>query len=491
MSKGKNIMVNSYDHTNNFNLPLYKDSTPADFRDGYNSAMRSVDENMLNISTDINKANANLTALGADTPEKAATLATDIANGSNAHHLLTFMGITDDTSAGEHINAIEQNHTDTQNNTNAIEQNHTATQNNTNALTALGAETVDKATALKTTIGVARLNATNNTNALTALGAETITKATALKNTINNKQDKPPVQTELVAIGDSYFEGSSTTTPATDSMIAVASRLLGLTCHNLAVGGTGFHNGDTTGDNTFSKQLDKAAARITDKTAVKYVVIGGGRNDPDSLTYNEVADTLTKAKKLFPDSEICFIPMLWDSTYPTGKSHNYSTMLNAGNYTDTWTVQDAPSWGLYRDNEMTDIHPNTTGATRYGHYIANAIKHNLTTQPRVERWESINKDPGMTDTNVSECNVYINGTTVTINMRAHLLKWSTNAIYQINGASTLGIWKLLLAWFDDATPVRVKFDGHKLSVVDVFPGSTAGGPNKILNTYFTFNIMDL
>ena len=470
-------MVNSYDHTNNFNLPLYKDSTPADFRDGYNSAMRSVDENMLNISTDINKANANLTALGADTPEKAATLATDIANGSNAHHLLTFMGITDDTSAGEHINAIEQNHTDTQ--------------NNTNALTALGAETVDKATALKTTIGVARLNATNNTDALTALGAETITKATALKNTINNKQDKPPVQTELVAIGDSYFEGSSTTTPATDSMIAVASRLLGLTCHNLAVGGTGFHNGDTTGDNTFSKQLDKAAARITDKTAVKYVVIGGGRNDPDSLTYNEVADTLTKAKKLFPDSEICFIPMLWDSTYPTGKSHNYSTMLNAGNYTDTWTVQDAPSWGLYRDNEMTDIHPNTTGATRYGHYIANAIKHNLTTQPRVERWESINKDPGMTDTNVSECNVYINGTTVTINMRAHLLKWSTDAIYQINGASTLGIWKLLLAWFDDATPVRVKFDGHKLSVVDVFPGSAAGGPNKILNTYFTFNIMDL
>lgn len=470
-------MVNSYDHTNNFNLPLYKDNTPADFRDGYNTAMRNIDENMLNISTGINKANANLTALGADTPEKATTLATDIANGSNAHHLLTFMGITDDTSAGEHINAIEQNHTDTQ--------------NNTNALTALGAETVDKATTLKKTIGVAHLNSSNNTDALTALGAETITKATALKNTINNKQDKPPVQNKLLAIGDSYFQGFRTTTPETDSMIAVASRLLGLTCYNYAVGGTGFHNGDSTGGNTFSKRLDTAAAQITDKTTVKYVVIGGGRNDPDNLTYNEVADTLTKAKNLFPYSEICFIPMLWDSTYPTGKSHNYSTMLKAGNYTDTWTVQDAPSWGLYRDNEMTDIHPNTTGAARYGHYIANILKHHLTAQPRVERWESINKDPSMTDTDVSECNVYINGTTVTINMRAHLLEWSTNAIYQINGASTLGIWKLMLAWFDDATPVRVKFDGHKLSVVDVFPGSATGGSNKTLNTYFTFDIMDL
>ena len=96
----------------------------------------------------------------------------------------------------------------------------------------------------------------------------------------------------------------------------------------------------------------------------------------------------------------------------------------------------------------------------------------------------------MTDTNVSECNVYINGTTVTINMRAHLIKWATDAIYQINGASTIGIWKILLAWFDDATPVRVKFDGHKLSIVDVFTGSATGGPNKTINTYFTFNIMD-
>lgn len=469
-------MADGYGHTTNFNLPLYQDNTPADLRDGYNNSMHVIDDNMLSITTGVNRANKNLAALGADTPEKAATLATDIANGNTAHHLLSHMGIVDDTSAGEHINTIEQNHTDTQ--------------NNTNALTALGAETVAKATTLKTTISAAHLNASNNTNALTALGAETITKATALKNTINNKQDKPPVQTELVAIGDSYFEGFHTTTPATDSMIAVASRLLGLTCHNFAVGGTGFHNGDTAGDNTFSKQLDKAAALITDKTIVKYVVIGGGRNDPDTLTYNEVADTLTKAKKLFPDSEICCIPMLWDSTYPTGKSHNYSTMLNAGNYTDTWTVQDAPSWGLYRDTEMTDIHPNTNGAARYGHYIANILKHHLTAHPRVERWESINKDPDMTDTNVSECNVYINGTTVTINMRAHLLKWSTDAIYQINGASTIGIWKIMLAWLDDATPVRVKFDGHKLSVVDVFPGSALNTPKKMLNTYFTFNIMD-
>jgi hypothetical protein len=434
-------------YTTNFNLEKYQTGDAANLNDQYNASMDIIDDNMYKINTNAN------------------------------------------TAGGKATQALE------------------TAQNNTKNLTALGVTDTKTATQLKNKIDTTATNlvattetANNAANNLNALGANTVENATKLKNRINDTYTKnesdnrylpiPTVQDTLIAIGDSYFEGLRTTTPATDSMIAVASRLLGLTCHNFAVGGTGFHNGDTTGDNTFSKQLNKAAAQTTDKTRVKYVVIGGGRNDPDTLTYNEVADTLTKAKQLFPDSEICFIPMLWDSTYPTGKSHNYSIMLNAGNYTDTWTVQDAPSWGLYRDNEMTDIHPNTNGAARYAHYIANILKYHLKAQPRVERWESINKDPGMTDTNVSECNVYINGTTVTINMRAHLLKWTTDAIYQINGASTIGIWKIMLAWFDDATPVRVKFDGHKLSVVDIFPGSAAGGPNKMLNAYFTFNIMD-
>lgn len=435
------------DYTTHFNLEKYQTGDAANLNDQYNASMDIIDNNMYKINTNANTAGGK------------ATQALETAQNNTKN--LTALGVTDTKTATQLKNKIDTTATNL-------------------------ATTTEKAN-----------NAANNLN---ALGANTVENATKLKNRINDTYTKnesdnrylkiPNTQDTLIAIGDSYFEGFRTTTPATDSMIAVASRLLGLTCHNFAVGGTGFHNGDTTGDNTFSKQLTKAAAQITDKTSVKYVVIGGGRNDPDSLTYNEVADTLTKAKQLFPYSEICFIPMIWDSTYPTGKSHNYSTMLNAGNYTDTWTVRDAPSWGLYRDTEMTDIHPNTNGSARYGHYIANILKYHLKAQPRVERWESINKDPDMTDTNVSECNVYINGTTVTINMRAHLLKWTTNAIYQINGASTLGIWKIILAWFDDATPVRVKFDGHKLSVVDVFPGSTAGGSNKMLNAYFTFNIMD-
>ena len=427
-------------YTTNFNLEKYQTGDAANLNDQYNASMDIIDANLYKSNTNAN------------------------------------------TAVGKATQALE------------------TAQNNTKNLTALGVTDTETATQLKTKINTTTETANNATNNLNALGANTVENATNLKNRINdtytkNESDNRYLQTltvqdTLIAIGDSYFEGYRTNNPATDSMIAVASQLLGLTCHNFAVGGTGFHNGDSTGDNTFSKQLDKAAARITNKTNVKYVVIGGGRNDPDSSTYyNEVADTLNKAKRLFPYSEICFIPMMWDNTYPTGKSHNYTIMLDAGNDTNTWTVQDAPSWGLYRNTEMTDIHPNTNGSKRYGHYIANALKHHLTAQPRIGRWENISKDKNMTDSKESECNVYINGTTVTVNIRAHLIKWSTDAIYQINGASTLGVWKILLAWFDDATPVRVKFNGFNFSVVDVFSGST-GGPDNIINAYFTFNIMD-
>lgn len=295
-------MVNSYDHTNNFNLPLYKDNTPADFRDGYNSAMRSVDENMLNISTGINKANASLTALGADTPEKAATLATNIANGNTAHHLLAYMGITDDTSAGEHINAIEQNHTDTQ--------------SNTNALIALGAETPNKATALKNTINT-------NTSSLTALGAETPNKATALKNTINRtptlitNNRNLPKNAKIVCIGDSYGEGYQATNKTTDNPYAVMGRTLHATIYNYSDGGAGFVATSNNTKRTFNAMVNAAYNDHTaDAGTIDYVMITGGQNDTPK-TYDSVKqateECATNAATKFPNAKIVVYPMQWPS----------------------------------------------------------------------------------------------------------------------------------------------------------------------------------
>ena len=309
-------MVDGYGHTTNFNLPLYQDNTPADLRDGYNNSMRVIDGNMLSITTGVNRANKNLAALGADTPEKAATLATDIANGNTAHHLLSHMSIVDDTSAGEHINAIEQN--------------HTKTQNNTNALTALGAETVDKATNLKNTINTntnaltALKNTINtNTNALTALGAETPDKATALKNTINRtptlitNSRNLPKNAKIVCIGDSYGEGYQATNKTTDNPYAVMGRTLHATIYNYSDGGAGFVATTNNTNRTFNDMVNAAYNDHTaDAGTIDYVMITGGQNDAPK-TYDDVKqateECVTNAATKFPNAKIVVYPMQWPS----------------------------------------------------------------------------------------------------------------------------------------------------------------------------------
>lgn len=366
MSKGKNIMANSYEHTNNFNLPLYKDNTPADFRDGYNSAMRSVDENMLNISTGVNKANANLTALGADTPEKAATLATNIANGNTAHHLLAYMGITDDTSAGEHINAIEKNHTDTQ--------------SNTNALIALEAETPDKANTLKNTIKT-------NTSALTALSAETPDKATALKNTINRtptlitNNRNLPKNAKIVCIGDSYGEGYQATDKTTDNPYAVMGRTLHATIYNYSDGGAGFVANSNNTNHTFNDMVNAAYNEHTaDAGTIDYVMITGGQNDTPK-TYNDVkqaaTECVTNAATKFPNAKIVVYPMqwpsyqLWESVFTT-----YTAIMDGVAATGVGIAVPNGYEFFQGHPELFDTdqkHPNTNGYKALGNKYASVL----------------------------------------------------------------------------------------------------------------------
>lgn len=359
-------MVDGYGHTTNFNLPLYQDNTPADLRDGYNNSMHAIDNNMLSITTGVNRANKNLAALGADTPEKAATLATNIANGNTAHHLLSHMGIVDDTSADEHINAIEQNHTDTQ--------------NNTNALTALGAETVDKATNLKNTINT-------NTSSLTALGAETPDKATALKNTINRtptlitNNRNLPKNAKIVCIGDSYGEGHQATNKTTDNPYAVMGRTLHATIYNYSDGGAGFVAISNNTRRTFNDMVNAAYNDHTaDAGTIDYVMITGGQNDTPK-TYADVQqateECVTNAATKFTNAKIVVYPMqwpsyqLWESTFTT-----YTAIMNGVAATGVGIAVPNGYEFFQGHPELfaTDTkHPNTNGYKLLGNKYASVL----------------------------------------------------------------------------------------------------------------------
>lgn len=415
--------------TDNFNLDLYDTGDPAALTDQYNSAMHTIDDTLLIID---------------DNADNALQESTEIKGW------LDRLGITD-TSTAEAAKTKWDNAA-------------TLAETNKNNITAINAN-------------------------LNALGATANKNSEALKNVYTKTEsDKRYVQiksspTELVAIGDSYFEGFRTTNPNTDSMIVKASNKLNLTCRNFAVGGSGFITGTT-----FSQQLDTANKQITNKENVKYVVIGGGRNDAyNTLTENNVATTLNKAHTLFPHSKIIFIPMMWDNTWPTyNEAIKYGKMCaGARNSVNTQLVRDAITWGLFYKSGMTDIHPNTEGSEIYAQYIAHAIQTGATSEPRQEEFTDI-KLSGVTNAGL---HVYINGLDVKFDFRGQKTAWNQDTFATLNTTTTFGAYCTLTGFTDQSEYLKIKFDGSHFSIIDIL-GAGTGTANKIINFQWELNVFN-
>lgn len=282
----------------------------------------------------------------------------------------------------------------------------------------------------------------------------------------------------LVAIGDSYFEGFRTTTPATDSMVAVASNLLGTTLRNFAVGGSGFI---TTGQgSTFSQQIDTAAAELGASVSnVKYVVIGGGRNDSaSSLRVTDVANTIANAVSKFPGAEIWVFPMLWDNTWPTFAEMQKLGAIQGGCLgKDCHVVPNCITWGMFNGTWMTDIHPNTTGSSYYGQYIASAIMGG----PDSAQRDLTIADVSTPGTSGGEFYPQITGLQMLFYLRLNKTAWDRKAFATINGATTWGTWIPFIGTMDDGTPVSVHFNGKNFTLWDVV-GSGSGAPGWITVT---------
>lgn len=282
----------------------------------------------------------------------------------------------------------------------------------------------------------------------------------------------------LVAIGDSYFEGFRTTTPATDSMVAVASNRLGTTLHNFATGGSGFI---TTGNgSTFSQQIDAAATELgANVSNVKYVVIGGGRNDNvSSLGTADVANTIANAVSKFPGAEIWVFPMLWDNTWPTFAEMKKLNAIQEGCLgKNCHVVPTCITWGMFNGTWMTDIHPNTIGSNYYGQYIASAIMGG----PDSARRDSVIADVSTPGTSGGEFYPQITGLQMLFYLRLNKTAWDRNAFATINGATAWGTWIPFIGTSDDGTPVSVHFNGKNFTIWDVV-GSGTGGPGWITVT---------
>lgn len=470
-------------HTGHYNLPTFGDN-PNDrpsWRGDFTDAMTKIDNQMYANATNTTTATAaaNNAKTAADAAKKSADTAAGLAQTNKTdiaelNDYFSKLGVTSPTTA--------QNLKDTING----KAENTALQALRGTVSGLSDSLEGKANASEV------YSKAQTDTTFTKQGGYSGT-AQQIVSLVNGKADLSDVYTRqqaddkfapntddqniLVAIGDSYFEGFRTTTSATDSMIVVASQMLGLTCHNFAVGSSGF----ITGPSTFSKQLDTANAQVTDKTKVKYVVIGGGRNDAwATLTENDIKTTLQKAVTLFPYSKIVFIPMMWDNKWPTWhEGIAYGKMVAGGrNVPQVSVIRDAPTWGLFWDGGMTDIHPNTEGSRVYAQYIASACVNGHAKRSEILKMNV----SGFT----GDAEVIIDGLNVSINGRGNKTQWNQQEFATIPGASTFGAWNAFTGWMDSGQFIKLKFTGSALSVIDTLEGNGQAGNISFSSTMSVF-----
>lgn len=465
-------------HTGHYNLPTFGDN-PNDrpsWRGDFTDAMTKIDNQMYANATNITTATAaaNNATTAAQQAKKSADSAAQLAQANKTDiaeqaSYFNALGITSVPTAQSLMSTI---------NGKAEDSDLTTLQGTVSSLSSTVSGKANTADVYTRSQADARY---------TQQGGYSGT-AQQIVSLVNSKADSSNVYTRqqaddrfepkadsrniLVAIGDSYFEGFRTTTPATDSMVAVASNLLGTTLRNFAVDGSGFI---TTGQgSTFSQQIDTAATQLgADVSNVKYVVIGGGRNDnASSLRPADVANTIAKAVSKFPGAEIWVFPMLWDNTWPTfAEMKKLNTIQEGCLGKDCHVVPTCITWGMFNGTWMTDIHPNTIGSGYYGQYIASAIMGG----PDSARRDSVIADVSVPGTTGGEFYPQLTGLQMRFYLRLNKTAWDRKACATINGASKWGTWVPFFGTRDDGTVVSVHFDGKDFTLWDVV-GSGTGGP---------------
>ena len=471
-------------HTGHYNLPTFGDN-PNDrpsWRGDFSDAMTKIDNQMYANATNITTATAaaNNAKTAADAAKESADAAAELAqtNKTDIAELDDYfskLGVTSPTTAQNLKNTINGKAENTA--LQALQGTVSGLSDNLEGK-ANASEVYSKAQTDTTFTKQGGYSGTAQQIVGLVSGKADLSNVYTRQQADGKFEPKTDSRNILVAIGDSYFEGFRTTTPATDSMVAVASSLLGTTLRNFATGGSGFI---TTGDgSTFSQQIDAAATELgANISSVKYVVIGGGRNDNvSSLSTSDVANTIANAVSKFPGAEIWVFPMLWDNTWPTFAEMKKLNAIQEGCLgQNCHVVPTCITWGMFNGTWMTDIHPNTVGSRYYGQYIASAIMGG----PDSARRDSVIADVSTPGTSGGEFYPQITGLQMLFYLRLNKTAWDRNAFATINGATAWGTWVPFIGTKDDGTSVSVHFNGKNFTIWDVV-GSGSGGPGWITVT---------
>lgn len=303
-------------------------------------------------------------------------------------------------------------------------------------------------------------------------------------------------QTEIVFIGDSYFNGVGVTGGYQNGMAKTAAKILNLNDHNYASSGSGYLVGGDKKQN-FYTQLQTAANDTTlDKNKVKYVVIGGGRNDGGSVVINyylTVKQTILKAAEWFPSSKIVVIPGMYDNGMPDKKSaEKFGSFYRIGNLgTNITIVNGAYTWGFGEGSDkFSDIHPSDALSAIYGGYIADCCEHMYHDYFIDKQWHQENTNVG-SDFNDASATVTLSHGLVNVIVRGTNQKDASNnpgTIVTVSNLSKIPIWKAVVGYDDgkNSAPIIFWYGNEASCGVNVYGPSYAG---RTVNGVFTYNIL--
>lgn len=370
--------MSSAEKTLHYNLSQFGDNDKPSWRGDYTSDMGKIDTGLNSVKTTAENANTNA--------NNAITQVSDVRNtADNNKRVLSAMGLETAAEATDFLTRVEGLDTETT----------AATEN----LKALGADTVDKATALAQTIST--VNGKANTSDVYTKAQVDSTFATIVQ--LNQKANSADVYTTsaadskfalktevpetvtsniIVTMGDSYAAGLG----ANKWPNKLINMLPGWTLKNYAVSGAGWN----VPGKLFIDQLNTAIADTTlDKNRVGIVLVAGGRNDimDASIAKTRTVAFVTLARASFPNARIMVVPMLWHEKAVNGAGRVKASGVLAGaaeagaegiNWAWTWNMGNANNF------PSGDIHPNESGAQVIASYMASAIRGSYS--GRTEAW---------------------------------------------------------------------------------------------------------
>ena len=357
-------MATTYTKTDNYGLNLYGDNDPADLRDGYNGSMRTIDDTL---GKHLNRIESMESRETHDEEVAKALLGDNTVDAATASKTKWNKAATDAASATDLAN--------TANNT-ASAANNTAAANGS-ILNALGADTVDNATATKTKWDKAATNATQALDGV-ATNNSNIEKANkridATESRLTILETVPPEN--IVIIGDSisYGTGASELSKSWANMLATYR---GCTVTNLAKNDAGYVNG---GNASF---INQAKGYSGDRSKVTHVIVAGGANDKTHIDGNALTDAINGLFEYlhtsFPKAKIIAVPCVL-GFLPASRYHaNIWTVINriveSAGKNGVQVIPYGWEWLAGNSNWSADfsIHPNDAGNQILLENITNGI----------------------------------------------------------------------------------------------------------------------